>query len=1069
MKKILALILCYPSLLFAQDSPLVHDPSINHAADQIAFSYQGDIFTAAINGSYVKRLTIHEAYDSKPIWSADDKHLIFSSNRFGQNDVFKISVEGGVPERITYHSASDLATDISTEGQLLIATSRNFVQVEREPEIHAVSSNGGTPTRFLNALGFDAKLSPNGALVAFTRGSCRIEREAYQGPANRDVWVYNIKEDTYYQITSFEGQDLAPFWGSNQRLYFQSARSGVYNIHQVSLKANGDKNGEPTQITQLKNMGLFSFHLSRNGKDAVMIVGDQLSHVNVETKVSTPIKLHIASDYRFDPQVRQTYRNNVQRLALSPDGKYSSLEVRGEVFLNENDPKKNRTVNLTNSPFRDGNALWLNEEILLFTSDRDGAFNIYAVQSSDENEPNMHLSLHRKITQLTKEKEGVIDLVLSPDRKQLAYVVGYGKLIVAHIDEKGKLSNKKTFLDGWDRPTGLAWSPDSKWLAYSKSDLYFNEEVYIQKADNSGKPINVSMHPKADQGPVWSADGTKLGFSSNRNNGDHDVWFVWLKKEDWEKTREDWEEYEPESTKKSAKDKNETASKEETAVDLIQIDIEDIHQRQHQVTAYTGGEYLSAISPDGTTFYYTTGNSGRGNPQVTSDLYKIAWDGTDRVAITKGNSRPRNIILSQKGSYIYYVAGGSLARIKTAGLKKESLPFTAKMIIDYPAETAQIFDEAWQVIRDRFYDPNHHNKDWTALKNTYRPLAMKASTRQDFKAIFNKMLGQINASHMGMSRGDERFEVQRETTGVLGLELKNDTHGLRITKVVPNAAADREVSSLQLGDIIVGVNGETLQPNTNFYRHLSATSNEKISLEILRNGKNQSIVIRPKSSARTDNYNAWVKERKKLTERYSNGRLGYIHIQGMNWTSFEHFERELTAAGLGKEGIVIDVRYNGGGWTTDYLMAVLSVKQHAYTVPRGAAKDLEKEQRSFKQYYPFSERLPLTAWTKPSIALCNQNSYSNAEIFSHAYKELGIGKLVGVPTFGAVISTGSHSLIDGTAVRVPFRGWYVKSSEKNMDFTPAVPDIIVYNAPDDKSKGVDTQLKAAVDELLKDL
>jgi len=290
-----------------------------------------------------------------------------------------------------------------------------------------------------------------------------------------------------------------------------------------------------------------------------------------------------------------------------------------------------------------------------------------------------------------------------------------------------------------------------------------------------------------------------------------------------------------------------------------------------------------------------------------------------------------------------------------------------------------------------------------------------------------------------------------------------------VRSVVPNSAADREVSKLKKGDVITSINGEKITKIVNIYNYLAATNNEKTIVGIRSSGQGKEVIIRPKSSARTDNYNAWVKERKRLTQSYSKGRLGYIHIQGMNWTSFERFERELTAAGLGKEGVVIDVRYNGGGWTTDYLMAVLSVKQHAYTIPRGASKDLSKGHQKFKNHYPFSERLPLAAWTKPSIALCNQNSYSNAEIFSHAYKELGIGKLVGTPTFGAVISTGGHTLIDGTFVRVPFRGWFVKSSEKNMDFTPAMPDIVIDNLPGDKAKGKDTQLKRAVDELLSEL
>ena len=347
---------------------------------------------------------------------------------------------------------------------------------------------------------------------------------------------------------------------------------------------------------------------------------------------------------------------------------------------------------------------------------------------------------------------------------------------------------------------------------------------------------------------------------------------------------------------------------------------------------------------------------------------------------------------------------------------------------------------------------------------------MKASTRADFKAVFNKMLGQVNASHMGMSGGEERKSVQSERTGYLGMEFQPNTNGsLRVTSVIPNSAGDRETSKIIPGDVVLSVNGEKVSANENIYKYLEGTANEKIILEVNRNGQTREVVIRPKTSVRTDNYNAWVKERKRLTDVYSGGRLGYIHIQGMNWPSFERFERELAAAGHGKEGIVIDVRYNGGGWTTDYLMAVLNVKQHAYTVPRGAAKDVAKEHKNFTEYYPFSERLPLAAWTKPSIALCNASSYSNAEIFSHAYKELNLGTLVGVPTFGAVISTGGQSLIDGSRVRVPFRGWFVKSSEKNMDVTPATPDIIVYDAPDEKAKGVDSQLKRAVDELLKQL
>ncbi|NCO63541.1 MAG: PDZ domain-containing protein, partial [Flavobacteriia bacterium] len=484
---------------------------------------------------------------------------------------------------------------------------------------------------------------------------------------------------------------------------------------------------------------------------------------------------------------------------------------------------------------------------------------------------------------------------------------------------------------------------------------------------------------------------------------------------------------------------------------------------------FVGGEFGRYISNDGKTIYYTTGNGSRGDAEVETDLYKISWKGKDKKEITSKNTKPSNILADKKGTIFIMTTGtGNLTSLNLTTDKSEALAISAKMDVDYFEESNQIFEEGWKAINDGFYDPNFHGQNWDSLKKKYKPLAMKASTRTDFQNIFNLMLGQINASHMGFGVGKDRETLQKETTGLLGLEVKPNLNGsLNVTSVVANMPADKSVSSIRVGDVVTSVNGTKLTKNLNFYSLLEGTSNEKIYLEIKRGDAEQEMVIRPTSSNRKENYDAWVKERKRLTDKYSNGKLGYIHIQGMNWQSFETFERELTAAGLGKQGLVIDVRYNGGGWTTDYLMAVLSVKQHAYTVPRGAANNLEKEHTKFIDHYPFSERLPLASWTKPSVALCNHTSYSNAEIFSHAYKALGIGTLVGEPTFGAVISTGAARLMDGSYVRMPFRGWYVKATQSNMELGPAVPDILVTNNPDDKSKGEDTQLKVAVETLLK--
>ena len=368
-----------------------------------------------------------------------------------------------------------------------------------------------------------------------------------------------------------------------------------------------------------------------------------------------------------------------------------------------------------------------------------------------------------------------------------------------------------------------------------------------------------------------------------------------------------------------------------------------------------------------------------------------------------------------------------------------------------------------------FYDPQFHGRDWNQLKDRYKPKAMVASTRQDFRDMFNHMLGQLDASHMGMFGGNPE-ETQADRTGHLGIEIKPVRNGMEVTRVVSMSPADRSVSRLNVGDVILSVNGKQLNPDLNFYSLFDETANDRISLRVRRSGGDtEDVIIRPAANINRELYEEWVEQRRQITEEASNGRLGYIHIRGMNLPSFERFERELMASGYGKDGVVIDVRYNGGGFTTDLLMAILNTRQHSYTIPRGATPDIEANKKDFRSNYPFTERLPFPVLMKPAITLINESSYSNAEIFAHAFKDLGHGELVGQPTFGAVISTGAHMLVDGTRVRMPFRGWWTYANHKNMEQIPAKPDHYVVNPPDAKGKGEDPQLIKAVQLLLEQI
>lgn len=1069
--------------------PLILQTEISPNGETIAFTYQGDIWTVDAKGGRANRLTIHEGYESRPSWDNNSKQIAFSSDRFGSTDVFIIDANGGMPKQLTFHSSFDSVTDFAPNNTVMFASRRTYAQVEREAEIMAVDVAGqSTEVRFMDALGLDATMSPNGKKVAFVRGTARVSREDYRGPANRNIWIYDIEKNTYTQLTTFKGTDFMPKWIDNSSLYFISPRSGKYNVHKAEL------NGKITQITKETDFGINHFSTTDNGRTIVYQAGDEVVSFDVRKKRKKTLEINVTGDFRFDPNVARKTTNGINQYAVSPDGKLSAYTMRGDIYITRNDEKDERSVNLTQGPSRDRDVTWLNDNTLLFVSDKEGQNDIYMLKSSDIDEENLFASLKHKVTKLTNTAEDERNPVVSPDGKQVAYLQGRGKLITAQISDDGVLSDSLTLLDGWDTPSGLAWSPDSTWLAYSLSDLNFNEEIYIHAADNSSAPVNVSMHPRYDVNPVWSPDGTKLGFSSMRNNGDFDIWFAWLNKKDWQRSTEEWKRLskmdKPKNDKKDdkKKDKNdelkegdeEGASDDDTEVaetKKITIDFDDIYLRLVQVTQFAGNEDQLVFDQKGEHIYYSIGGSGRQNYQIDRSLYKIKWNGEDKKTVLKGNVFPRQLSLSNKGKHVYALTQrGKLVRIDTKSDKSKDMKVVSNMKIDYANEREQIFADAWRALNDGFYDPNFHGKDWDALRKKYEPLALKASTHEDFQYIFNLMLGQLNASHMGLSSGDNPKETQDIETGLLGIEGSNNAQGYTISKVLPNSPAHRDESKLEIGDTIVSVNQQSVL-NQNFHALLNGQVNTPVLLEVMRGAQQTSdaestteeVVIWPVSSLRNELYDDWVNERRRLTEKYSNGRLGYLHIRGMNWSSFERFERELMAAGYGKDGIVIDVRYNGGGWTTDYLMAVLNVKQHSYTIPRGAAEDLEKEHRKFKDTYPFSERLPLSAWTKPSVAISNENSYSNAEIFSHAYKALGLGKLIGRPTFGAVISTGSYGLVDGSRVRMPFRGWWVKESGENMDFVPAMPDIEVFNPPAYKALGEDPQLERAVEELMKSL
>ena len=600
-------------------------------------------------------------------------------------------------------------------------------------------------------------------------------------------------------------------------------------------------------------------------------------------------------------------------------------------------------------------------------------------------------------------------------------------------------------IEGWNQPE-IAWSPDGKWIAFSRDDAEFNADIWIIPS-TGGEAVNVTQHPDADFNPVWSQDGRKLGFVSRRIGNNVDVWFVYLRQADEEKTKEELED--EKAAKKDKKNKDEKKS-----VD-VKIDFKNIYRRLHRVTSLGSRETSLTISPDAETFAFVADIRGK------QDLWTVNWDGTELKQLTKNGQRPQDVQWSKDGKTINYRSRGKIRKIAPSGKDGKVLAHSARMDIDYRSERVQKFDEGWRTLNRRFYDPEFHGVDWQAMKDKYRPIAAEQATTTGFNDVVSLMLGELNASHLGI-RGPN--SGPRITTGMLGLRFDEtyDGTGMRVESVMPDGPCDKENARVEPGEILLSIEGQTIDPRTNIHEILNEKVDQRVIIEVApKNRKTRrSIVVRPVSPNAFNNleYDRWVETKRAKVEEWSEGRVAYAHIRSMNMPSFERFEMELYAVAHEKDALIIDVRNNGGGSTTDYMLTILAPKLHAYTIPRDGDKG-----------YPISERLPYYAWTKPMVAMCNEWSFSNAEIFPHAIKTIGRGKVVGSPTGGLVISTGSIRLIDGATFRVPFRGWWTMSTGLNQENNGCVPDVVIWEQPGDAAKEVDRQLQKAVEVLMEEL
>jgi len=676
----------------------------------------------------------------------------------------------------------------------------------------------------------------------------------------------------------------------------------------------------------------------------------------------------------------------------------------------------------------------------------------------------------------------------SPDGLKLAFARTLGDLVLRDL----RTGEERVMLESWDFRQDFRWSPTGEAIAYSVNDEDFNADVFVIPVDGSWEPVNITKHPGNDVSPRWSDDGKILAFLSERegSGADMDVFAVMLDRDLEAKTSQEMEAYfkarndavkklgvidpidwDAETTDEAASDDkvgDEKKADEKKAAEpaFTPEDLEDAYRRLRRVTRYLGGEGNLEITPSGDRVIFRALGGAGG----TSGVYSTKVDGSDEKRLATSGSVQH---VSRDGSRVVMLSSGRAVMVPPSGGTETRVGVTHTVEIDHEALSLQKFREMARTLGRTFYHPTMKDLDWEGLTEEYAELAARAWTSDEFAEIGMRLMGELSASHLGVTPPSDYSNPDFRSSGRLGIDATPLEDGSwRVDKVLPRLRTNSGQMRLRVGDVITGIELEALKPGESLDQRLQARTGEETIVTVRRvigGGDGEAAVERsldllvtPVSlgDERAMRYDDWQLANAAKVAEWSDGRIGYLHIRSMGAPDLVEYERDLFEAAYRKEGLIIDVRSNGGGWTTDRVLASLMYPFHAYTLARGADPERHKG-------YP-RDRLFIQRFNGPVNMLCNEKSFSNAEIISHAFKTLRRGTLVGMPTHGSVISTGAFTLVDGTRVRQPFRGWFLPDGT-DMENNGAVPDIIVEQTPRDEADGFDRQLKAAVEDLMKRL
>jgi Tol biopolymer transport system component/C-terminal processing protease CtpA/Prc len=1053
-------------------------PAISPDGGTIVFCYQGDLWRVAASGGTASLLTTHEAYDCNPVWSRDGKTIAFSSDRFGNNDVFVMPAEGGPATRLTFHSASDIPTDFSPDGrQVLFSSSRLDDRRNQEfpspglGELYSVPVAGGRVTRVMTTVAEDARYSPDGSLIAYHdwKGYEDEFRKHHVSSVTRDIWTFSPATGQYQRISGFAGEDREPVFGPDGRsVYYLSEEKGDFNVHR--MPATG---GASTQLTFLKHHPVR--HLSISADGTLCFNHHGTLYTFKEGGQPRKVAVRIAVDQRYNPERTVKVTGEVRDFHVAPSGKEVAFVHRGEVFVTS--VKEGTTRRITNTPEQERDVRFSPDgRTLLYATERNGSWDLYTTAIARKEEPYFFTATVLKEEALLATPAEEFQPRWSPDGKEVAYLEE--RTTVRVFDIAGKKS--RTVLPG-DRNYSYAdgdqhfdWSPDSKWLLvnFLNPDQWIDQSGLV-KADGSGTVTDLSKSGYGHWGPTWTMGGKAMLTYSSRDGmknhaswgGQVDAYATFFTQEALDRFKLSKEEFEllkeVEDEKKKDEEKKEAdkakAGKEGKGGDQaeqpepVKIDLEHIEDRRVRLTIHSSNLAGAVLSKDGEKLYYLA------RFEKGYDLWETALRTKEtKVAAKMGAGNAGGLLLDKEGKNLFFMKDGGIARFDIEKGTVENVGINGEMTLNEAKEREYLFEHAWRQVVKKFYDPKLHGVDWGFYKQEYARVLPHVNNNWDFAELLSEMLGELNASHTGS--GYRRRDPNGDATASLGL-FYDDAHagsGLKVAEVMQKGPCVKEGSRIKAGVVIERIDGQPIGQNEDAARLLNRKADKPTLLGLLdpKSGQRWEETVKPISRGEEMDllYHRWTDRCAFLVDSLSGGRIGYVHVEGMNDPSYRKVYEDALGKHHGKEALVVDTRFNGGGWLHDDLATFLGGKVYMRIEPRG--QKLGKE--------------PQFKWHKPSAVVMSESNYSDAHLFPVTYKALGVGPLVGMPVPGTGTAVWWEGLQNGMYFGIPQVGM-IDNAGNFMENTQLEPDIRQPLEPEEVARGRDQQLEAAVRALLEQL